>query len=283
MSMTRILRAGADRYRGEARILLADRSRALVEFQVVFLLLFAVLGFALPSDGGREPVLSNHSVLMVFMMLILCQVGTGTVTQSMFASRADGTLLRLRCTPGGLPAFVVEKCLYVLTMNAVALGVLTVLGFAFGTLRPHGSPLHWVSTLVFVLLGVLFFTALGVLLGSLLASAPEQFGYFLLLVMTFSAIAGSGLSSVLPGPMSIALQVMPFEWIAGGIDAGLSAQNPIGFDNGVWHPLLGVLVIGAWTAVILAAALPLTRRMTRKTSGSDMERSQQARREGNPG
>ncbi|WP_017581471.1 ABC transporter permease [Nocardiopsis valliformis] len=274
---TRVLRAGADRFRTETRIILGDPNRILLDFQLLFVAIYVTTCLLASPDADSGQFLTSPSTLaMTFMMLVLAQGGTFSVAQSVISARESGTLLRLRLLPGGLAAYVVEKCLHVLCMSLVSLTALLVTAFTLGGLTPHTSFASWLTALGFLTLGLLFFVTLGLVLGAALPDGGDLLGYASLGVYAIAAAAGTGAIAYLPGPLQYALRFLPFEWIVNGIDAGLTAGVPLGFVNGGhWSPLLALLLTGVWTASALAVAVPLLRRMTRRASGSDLARRQE--------
>ncbi|MEU0488598.1 ABC transporter permease [Nocardiopsis sp. NPDC006139] len=270
----RALRAGADRFRTGARLALASPDRLLLDFQLLFVLVYGTTCMvAAPREDSDFFITSPSSLAMTFLMLVMVQSGTFAVAQAVLAARADGTLLRLRLLPGGLQAYVVEKCLHVLAVSAVSIGALLGLAFTVGGLSA-GGPAALPGALGSLVLGLLFFVALGLLLGAVLPAGGDLLSYSALAVYVPAALAGTGAAAFFPEPLRAAVRVLPFEWIANGVDAGLTGGTPLGFGGAdTWNPLAAAAVTAVWTALLLAAAVPLLRRMTRRASGSAPDRT----------
>ena len=65
-----------------------------------------------------------HLTLAGFAAYLLFQIGLVNLPQILVTEREEGTLLRLRATPGGIPAYLVAKSLLVVVM---AFGTLALL------------------------------------------------------------------------------------------------------------------------------------------------------------
>ena len=270
----RTLRAGTDRFLTGARLALASPDRLLLDFQLLFILLYgATCLVAPPREDSGFFITSPSSLAMTFLMLVMVQSGTFTVAQAVLSARADGTLVRLRLLPGGLQAYVVEKSLHVLAVSGLSIGMLLGLALTIGGL-PTGGPALLPGALGSLILGLLFFMALGLLLGAVLPAGGDLLSYAALAVYVPAALAGTGAVAVFPEPLQAAVRILPFEWIASGVDAGLTGGVHLGFGGtDTWNPFVAAVVTALWAALLLTAAVPLLRRMTRRASGSTPDRT----------
>lgn len=114
--------AGLQRGRIELRHLLRNGKEMSGHLTnvVVALLVAAYVSDDVP--GTRTPM--THLVLAGFAAYLLFQVGLISLPQILVTEREEGTLLRLRATPGGIPAYLVAKCLLVVVL---AVGTLALL------------------------------------------------------------------------------------------------------------------------------------------------------------
>lgn len=268
---TRVVRAGVQRARNELRDVLGDLNRACIEFQVVSLVLFGTL--ALTLDRGRTltpggpPVVTT--VLITFMVLGVTQLGLVSVAQTVISSRDDGTLLRLRITPGGLAAYVVEKVAYVLAVGTVALSALIIAGIALTDVAVPDTFGRWLTLLGALVLGAATATALGAILGAVLPDARESLGYAVLPAFALVLVSGTFADEELPGWARVLVDVFPFAWISRGFRFALMPDTV-----GTSSVLVGAAVLTAWLVVGVLIALPLLRRMTLRSAGSELARRQ---------
>ena len=190
------------------------------------------------------------------------------VTGLISVDREDGTLLRAKATPGGMTAYVVSKLVYVSATQAVFLVITLVLGLiAFPGVHVTAGGL---ATLVWVTIGGLLATIpIGVGLGSLL---PNPRFIPLILFPLGGVIAISGIFypiTHLPGWLQAIGQIFPVYWLGLGMRAALLPGFMKAVElNGSWRLPYVLLVLALWSALGLAAAPPLLRRMARRESGS---------------
>lgn len=137
---------------------------------VVALLLAGYISDQVP--GTRVPM--AHLTLAGFAAYLLFQIGLVNLPQILVTEREEGALLRLRATPGGIPAYLVAKSLLVVAM---AFGTLAVLLGAAAVLvdgpLPHG-PGGWLTLLWVSALGLLAVVPLGAAIGAVLPNPVRR-------------------------------------------------------------------------------------------------------------
>ncbi|GGO00698.1 transport permease protein [Microbispora rosea subsp. aerata] len=272
---SRALRLGIERARLELRAVTRDVNRLFIEFHIVnialFVLLALLLGDRTPSvPGGVSQV---AALTVTFMLISIAQLGVVSVAQAVIVSRDDGTLLRLRCTPGGLRVFVTEKIAYVVTIGVVVLGALTVSGVALTDLPLPASPGRWATLFAVAALGLATTAVIGALLGAVLPDARESLGYSVLPIFLLVLISGMNPAERLPDWVNRVLDVLPFNWMARGLRSALMPDAMAALETaGSWQRPLAFAVLAGWAAAGALVTVPLLRRMTLQASGSDLAR-----------
>ncbi|RVX47524.1 ABC-2 type transport system permease protein [Nonomuraea polychroma] len=196
--------------------------------------------------------------------------GMISMSQQLTADREDGTLLRAKATPHGMPAYLIGKVISVaggLLADLVIFlvpGLLLVEGLAIG-------PGSW-PTLAWVLaLGLVATLPIGAVLGSAFASARAQG----LLQLPFLAVIGiSGIFypiTSLPEWLQWIAQVFPIYWMGLGMRSALLPDSAAAIEIGEsWRHLETAGVLGVWAVLGLLVAPVVLRRMARGESGSNV-------------
>ncbi|WP_411091047.1 ABC transporter permease [Streptomyces sp. 049-1] len=233
---------------------------------VVALVVAGLVGDDVP--GTRTPM--AHLVLAGFAAYLMFQVGLISLPQMLVTEREEGALLRLRATPGGIPAYLVAKCLLVVVTTAATLAVL--LGLAAlvvdGPL-PQG-PGGWVTLLWVGTLGLLAVVPLGAAIGAVLPNPREALALIMLpaMALLFTSGAVFPLTS-LPVPVQQVASVFPLKWMAQGLRSALLPDSARAAEAaGSWELPMVALVLTAWAVLGFLLAVPLLRRAARRESGS---------------
>ncbi|MFF4954419.1 ABC transporter permease [Streptomyces chattanoogensis] len=233
---------------------------------VVALLLAANLSKSVPGTHIPMAQLS----LAGFAAYLLFQIGLVNLPQILVTEREEGALLRLRATPGGIPAYLVAKSLLVVTM---ALGTLVVLLGAGALLvdgpLPH-DPGSWLTLLWVAALGLLAVVPLGAAIGAVLPNPREALALLMLPVMGLLLTSGAMFPlSSLPEVVQKIASVFPLKWMAQGLRAALLPDAAhVAEPAGSWELPTVALVLTAWAVLGFLLAIPLLRRAARRESGS---------------
>ncbi|AQZ63410.1 ABC-type multidrug transport system, permease component [[Actinomadura] parvosata subsp. kistnae] len=194
--------------------------------------------------------------------------GLISMSQQLTADREDGTLLRAKATPHGMPAYLIGKVISVsgglLADLAIFLvpAVLLVEGLRIG---PDSWPgLAWVLAL-----GLVATLPLGAVLGSVFTTARAQG----LVQLPFLALVGiSGIFypiTSLPEWLQGIAQLFPLYWMGLGMRAALLPDAAAAVEIGQsWRHLETAGVLAAWAVLGLLLAPVVLRRMARRESGS---------------
>lgn len=281
--MTNSWRAGLQRGGIELRHLLRngkEMSGHLINV-VVVLLVVAYVGDDVP--GTRTPM--AHLMLAGFAAYLLFQVGLINLPQILVTEREEGTLLRLRATPGGIPAYLVAKCLLVVAM---AVGTLALLLAAAALLvdgpLPRG-PGGWLTLAWVTTLGLLAVVPLGAAVGAVLPNPREALALIMLPALALLFTSGTMFPfTSLPAPVQQVAAVFPLKWMAQGLRSALLPDAARTAEvAGSWELPLVALVLTAWAVIGFLLAVPLLRRAARRESGSRLAaRHRKAERSGAP-
>ncbi|MFJ3505392.1 ABC transporter permease [Streptomyces sp. NPDC090135] len=234
----------------------------------VALLVAAYVGDDVP--GTSTPM--THLVLAGFAAYLLFQVGLINLPQLLVTEREEGALLRLRATPGGIPAYLVAKCLQ---MVALAVGTLALLLAAGALLMngplPHG-PGNWLTLLWVTVLGLLAVIPLGAAIGAVLPNPREALALIMLPTMGLLLTSGAVFPiTALPVPVQQTAAVFPLKWMAQGLRSALLPDTARAAEPaGSWELPMVAMVLTAWTVLGFLLAAPLLRRAARRESGSRM-------------
>ncbi|WP_239013238.1 ABC transporter permease [Streptomyces sioyaensis] len=272
-SRRRPWRAGFQRGRIELRHLLRNRkefSGHLINVVVALLLAHNISG---KVPGTHIPM--AHLTLAGFSAYLLFQIGLVNLPQILVTEREEGTLLRLRATPGGIPAYLIAKSLLVVVM---AFGTLLVLLGAAAVLvdgpLPHGLG-GWLTLLWVSALGLLAVVPLGAAIGAVLPNPREALALIMLPTLALLITSGAMFPlSSLPEVVQKIASVFPLRWMAQGLRSALLPDTARAAElSGSWELPTVALILSAWAVVGFLLAVPLLRRATRRESGSRLSES----------
>ncbi|MFF8035118.1 MULTISPECIES: ABC transporter permease [unclassified Streptomyces] len=261
-------RAGLRRGGIELRHLLRDPKEMSGHLTNVVVALLVAVYVDDDVPGTGTPM--AHLVLAGLAAYLLFQIGLVNVPQILVTEREEGVLLRLRATPGGIPAYLVAKCLLVVVLAAATLALLlTATALLADGPLPHG-PGGWLTLLWVTTLGLLAVVPLGAALGAVLPNPREALALIVLPTMGLLMISGTVFPiTSLPAPVQQVAAVFPLKWTAQGLrsallpDAARSAE-----PAGSWELPMVALVLAAWAVLGFLLAVPLLRRAARRESGS---------------
>ncbi|MGY1834746.1 ABC transporter permease [Blastococcus sp. SYSU DS0510] len=208
-------------------------------------------------------------------------VAFGVVIGPAFAlamEREDGTLLRHKALPHGMPGYVTGQ----LTYHSLGLfpSLLTILVpslLLFDGLM-HGGAAGWGTVAWVIVLGMLATLPLGMILGSVVPSTQKVGTWGMLPVLLLTAISGIFLPiQVMWGWVQAVAQVFPIYWIGLGLRSAFLPDSAVTVELGdSWRTGVTVLVLAAW-AVFGALVTPrVLRRMARRQSGSQVQAAREA-------
>ncbi|MFE4372004.1 ABC transporter permease [Streptomyces sp. NPDC056835] len=242
-------------------------------------LMLVVLYFLRDTEFGTGGLLLGTLALpsVLGMNVAMGMVG---MSQVLTAEREDGTLLRARATPNGMPSYLVGKVVTVSGGLLADLAILLIPGMLLIDGLTVGSPGAWLTLVWVLVLGMVATLPLGAILGSVFSSARGK-GLIQLPVLGMIAISGIfyPLTSM-PEWLQGVAQVFPIYWLGLGMRSALLPDSAVGVEIGAsWRHLETVGVLGAWAVIGLVVAPMVLRRMARRESGSSVaERREKALR-----
>jgi ABC-2 type transport system permease protein len=184
--------------------------------------------------------------------------------------REDGTLLRAKAIPNGMPGYLLGKVVNISGQIAFIFAIMLLAGAFLFTGLAIGNPRSWL-TLAWVLgLGLLATLPLGAVLGSLFPSQRSAGPWWLLMLGGLTAISGVFYPIThLPVFLQWAGQVFPMYWLGLGMRSALLPNAMAAVEVGhSWRHLATFGVLSAWAIAGLVLAPVVLRRMARHESGS---------------
>lgn len=223
--------------------------------------------------GGTE--LALGPLVLPGMLAMFVTFGMLLMTQYLPADREDGTLLRAKATPHGVPGYLIGKLAAATASVLVYLVVVAVPGlFIIGGI--DADDISW-ATLAWILgLGLACTQLLGAALGALVPT-PKAVGYVSLPVLGLTAISGIFYPiTALTGWLQVLAQVFPVYWLGLGMRSALLPDTAAAVEiGGSWRPLETAAVLGVWTLVGAVLAPFVLSQMARRESGSSVANRQE--------
>jgi ABC-2 type transport system permease protein len=216
------------------------------------------------GDGYTLDTFIMPSTLGMFVAL-----GMLLVVQQLAADREDGSLLRAKITPNGIPAYLIGKLVQVSATIVAYLAIVLLPGLLFVDGLDLGRPGSWLTFVWVLVLGLVATQTIGAILGSLVSSSRGA-GYLSLPILGLIAISGIFAPiTAMPAWLAWIAQVFPVYWLGLGMRSALLPDAAAVVEiGGSWRPVETAVVLGAWVVVGLILAPIVLRRMARRESGS---------------
>jgi ABC-2 type transport system permease protein len=197
---------------------------------------------------------------------------------SLAMEREDGTLLRHKTLPHGVPGYVIGQLVYhSLSLVPLLLVVLLPSFVLFDGIMSRGLA-GWATFVWVLVLGLLATLPLGMILGSVVPSTQKVGTWGMLPVLAVTSISGIFAPvQAMWGWLQVVAQIFPTYWIGLGMrsaflpDAAAAAEL-----GGSWRTGQTVLVLCAWAVFGLLVAPRVLRRMARRQSGSQVQAAREA-------
>jgi ABC-2 type transport system permease protein len=271
----RALRIGIKRGWAEHTQLLRNRRElvtTLVGTAGIFALLLLWIGDERVKGTG---VSSGMFMTSGFLAFTVFSNALMTLPMALATDREEGTLLRLRTVPGGIPAYLVGRAVTLLCQIAVQSVLILATGVAVG-----GAPLphDWPALLWVLLLGTVAVVPLGAAIGCLLPG-PKTAGAVLGLPMMGLMVTSGVMLPVtyMPEAVQWIAQAFPLYWQGLGLRAAFLPDTMLAAEiGGSWRLPYVAAVLAAWAVIGMLLAPVLVRRVTRRESGSRLAERQLA-------
>ncbi|MFC8074258.1 ABC transporter permease [Streptomyces sp. NPDC057307] len=242
-------------------------------------LMLTVLYFLRDSAFGTGGLLLG-TLALPGILGMNAAMGMVSMSQILAAEREDGTLLRAKATPDGIPAYLIGKVVTVGGGLLADLAILLIPGLLIVDGLAAGDAGSWLTVTWILLLGMAATLPIGAILGSVLTGARGQ-GLIQLPMLAMIAISGVfyPLTS-LPEWVQWLGQATPIYWLGLGMRSALLPDAAVTAEiGGSWRPWETAGVLGLWAVLGLALAPLVLRRTARRESGSSVsERREKALR-----
>ncbi|PVG83464.1 ABC transporter [Nocardioides gansuensis] len=191
--------------------------------------------------------------------------------------KEDGTLLRHKAVPHGLAGyFTSQLVLQSLGLVPQLLIVLVPSFLLFDDVM--ASPAGWFTVAWVLALGMLATMPIGMVIGSLVPSTQKVGTWGMLPVMVLAGISGIFYPvQRLWDWVEVLAQVFPMYWLGLGMRSAFLPEGAAALEvGGTWRTWETLGVLGAW-AVLGALVTPrVLRRMSRRSTGSQVEAAREA-------
>ncbi|WP_406313079.1 ABC transporter permease [Streptosporangium sp. NBC_01639] len=267
------LRIGVRRGWREQLHLIKDRKELitnLVGTVGVFALLILWIGDGPVKGTG---VSQGTFITIGFLAFTVFSNGLMTLPMAIAADREEGTLLRLRTIPGGIPAYLTGRAVTILCQIALQSVLILGTGVAMGGVTP---PRDWLTLAWVLLLGTVAVVPLGAAIGCLVPGPKAAAGLLGLPMMVLMVTSGVMVPiTFMPEAVQWISQAFPLYWQGLGLRAAFMPDTMLAAEIGrSWRLPWVAVVLAAWTVVGMLAAPGLIRRVTRRESGSRLAERQ---------
>ncbi len=191
--------------------------------------------------------------------------------------KEDGTLLRHKAVPHGLAGYFTGQLVYqTLNLLPQMLVILVPSFLLFDNLMADAS--GWLTVIWVLLLGMLATMPIGMAIGALVPSSQKVGTWGMLPVLVLAGISGIFYPlQQLWGWVQVVAQVFPMYWLGLGMRSAFLPDSAAALEvSGTWRTWATVAVLGAW-AVVGALVTPVVlRRMSRRSTGSQVQAARDA-------
>ncbi len=183
--------------------------------------------------------------------------------------KEDGTLLRHRTLPHGMPAYVTGQLVYH-SLCLVPLLLMVLVPSLLLLDVSHQGPTGWLLVAAMTVLGLAATLPLGVLLGAAVPSLQKMGTWGMLPVLVLTAVSGIFVPvQAFWGWVQVVAQAFPTYWVGHGMRAALLPDAAAAAElGGSWRPGTTVAVLLAWAVAGSLACPVVLRRAARRQSGS---------------
>ena len=191
--------------------------------------------------------------------------------------KEDGTLLRHKAVPHGLTGYFTGQLVYQ-SLNLVP-QMVTILVPSFLLFDDlMADPSGWFTVAWVLLLGILAAMPIGMVIGALVPSTQKVGTWGMLPVMVLAGISGIFYPvQQLWDWVQVVAQLFPMYWLGLGMRSAFLPDEAAALEiGGSWRTAETVAVLGAW-AVVGAFLTPVVlRRMSRRSTGSQVQAAKEA-------
>ena len=241
---------------------------------------FLVVGYLfLRRDSevaGTDLLLPSVALPSILGALVAFGVVIGPA-YTLAMEKEDGTLLRHKAVPHGLTGYFTGQLVFQTLSLLPQMVVILVPSFLlFDDLMADGS--GWLTVAWVLLLGLLAALPIGMVIGALVPSTQKVSTWGMLPVMVLAGISGIFYPvQQLWGWVQVVAQVFPMYWLGLGMRSAFLPESAAALEiGGSWRTLETVLVLGAWAVVGALVTPRVLRRMSRRSTGSQVQAARDA-------
>jgi len=241
---------------------------------------FLVLGYLFLRRNtpveGTDLLLPSVALPSILGALVAFGVVIGPA-YALAMEKEDGTLLRHKALPHGLAGYFTGQLVYqTLGLLPQMLVILVPSFLLFDNLMDE--PSGWLTVIWVLLLGMLAMMPIGMSIGALVPSSQKVSTWGMLPVLVLTGISGIFYPiQQLWGWVQVVAQVFPIYWVGLGMRSAFLPDSAAALEiTGTWRTWETVVVLGAW-AVVGALITPVVlRRMSRRSTGSQVQAARDA-------
>jgi ABC-2 type transport system permease protein len=241
---------------------------------------FLVLGYLfLRRDtevGGTDLLLPSVALPSILGALVVFGVVIGPA-YSLAMEKEDGTLLRHKAVPHGLHGYFTGQLLFQSLGLVPQMLVILVPSFLlFDDLVADTS--GWFTVGWVLVLGLLATMPIGMVIGALVPSTQKVGTWGMLPVLVLGGISGIFYPiQQLWGWVQVVAQLFPMYWLGLGMRSAFLPDEAASLEvGGDWRTWETVVVLSAWAVVGIAVTPLVLRRMSRRSTGSQVEAARDA-------
>ena len=225
---------------------------------------------------GTDLLLPSVALPSILGALVAFGVVVGPA-YALAMEKEDGTLLRHKAVPHGLVGYFTGQLVFQTLSLLPQMVVILVPSFLlFDNLMADSS--GWLTVVWVLLLGLLAALPIGMVIGALVPSAQKVGTWGMLPVMVLAGISGIFYPiQQLWGWVQIVAQGFPMYWLGLGMRSAFLPDSAAALElAGSWRTLETVLVLGAWAVVGAVVTPRVLRRMSRRSTGSQVQAAREA-------
>jgi ABC-2 type transport system permease protein len=225
---------------------------------------------------GTDLLLPSVALPSILGALIAFGVVVGPA-YALAMEKEDGTLLRHKAVPHGLAGYFTGQLVFqTLSLLPQMVVILLPSFLLFENLMADSS--GWLTVVWVLLLGLLAAMPIGMVIGALVPSAQKVGTWGMLPVMVLAGISGIFYPiQQLWGWVQVAAQLFPMYWLGLGMRSAFLPDSAAALElGGSWRTLETVLVLGAWAVVGAVVTPQVLRRMSRRSTGSQVQAAREA-------
>lgn len=225
---------------------------------------------------GTDLLLPSVALPSILGALVAFGVVVGPA-YALAMEKEDGTLLRHKAVPHGLAGYFTGQLVFQTLSLLPQMVVILVPSFLlFENLMADSS--GWFTVVWVLLLGLLAAMPIGMVIGASVPSAQKVGTWGMLPVMVLAGISGIFYPiQQLWGWVQVVAQLFPMYWLGLGMRSAFLPDSAAALElGGSWRTLETVLVLGAWAVAGAVVTPRVLRRMSRRSTGSQVQAAREA-------